>query len=77
MVLIIIELFLLHKFYVNKNYTIPKVLPDFIINWLNSLKILASTEESLIAAKKLYYFFFNLFFIIFVIVIIVHYLLQF
>ena len=42
----LLNLFLLHKFS-KKNIKIPKVLPEFLINWLKSIKLLSSHSESI------------------------------
>jgi hypothetical protein len=41
----IVNIFLLHKFY-SGNINISPVLPNFILNWLNEIKDLASKKET-------------------------------
>ncbi len=40
-----LNIYLLHKF-INNNIKISKVLPDFIINWLNEIKSISSNNDS-------------------------------
>jgi len=42
----LLNLYFLHKFISNKNINISPVLPEFLINWLNDLKLLSLNNES-------------------------------
>jgi hypothetical protein len=42
----LLNLYFLHKFIINKNINISPVLPEFLINWLNDLKLLSLNNES-------------------------------
>lgn len=48
----LLNLYFLHKFLINKNINISPILPNFIINWLNDLKVISFNNESFHYFKK-------------------------
>ena len=61
------NLYLLHKFS-KQNVQIPKVLPEFIINWLNEFNVISSSVESIKEFKKTYYKEISLYLLIIIII---------
>ena len=51
----LLNLYFLQKFINNKDMNIPEVLPEFIKNWLNSLKIISSSSSAIKDLKYIWY----------------------
>ena len=63
----LLNIYLLHKFS-KQNVQIPKVLPEFIINWLNEFNVISSSVESIKEFKKTYYKEISLYLLIIIII---------
>ena len=63
----LLNIYLLHKFS-KQNVKIPKVLPEFIINWLNEFYIISSSIESIKFFKQTYYIQISLYLLIMIII---------
>jgi len=68
---IIIHLLLLHIFYKNNKIKIPKILPEFLINWIKEFKTVTKTKAAFESFKQEYYIqlYLYLFILIFIAVI--------
>jgi hypothetical protein len=76
----VLNLYVLHKFYVshkkNKKILIPKILPNFLITKLEDLEMFSQTESGVKVVKDIYYktIIFSIIFAIIYLVIIFYYM---